>query len=64
MTKHKIGKVSCQNYPELNALFEQELQDLFQERSEEESRIHEAFNKFKPFLTKAVYGTTECVDPQ
>lgn len=64
MRKQSIGKVKCQNYPELNALFEQELQDLFQERSEEEAYIHEAFNKFKPFLTQAVYGTTECVDPQ
>lgn len=65
MSKRKIVKTDmCKNYPELNVAFEQELQDLFQERSQEEARIYEAFNKFKPFLTQAIYGTTECVDPQ
>lgn len=65
MSKCKIVKPDmCKNYPELNVAFEKELQDLFQERSEEEARIYEAFNKFKPFLTQAIYGTTECVDPQ
>lgn len=65
MTKHKIGKPDfCQNYPELNKAFEEELQSLCREEDEQTVNIRKAFENFKPFLTQAIYGTTECVDPR
>lgn len=65
MTKHKIGKPDfCQNYPELNKAFEEELQSLCREEDEQTVNIRKAFENFKQFLTQAIYGTTECVDPR
>lgn len=64
MRKKSIGKVVCSNYPELNQEFEQKLIEENIKDLEYRTYTHEVFEKFKPFLTQAIYGTTECVDPK
>jgi len=64
MRKQSIGKVICSNYPELNQEFAQKLLNENIKELEDRTYTHEVFEKFKPFLTQAVYGTTECVDPK